>query len=98
MEQKTKAGRKLAPSEAPLNPVVSLIDQAMNRDEAMNLKSLAVEIDYSYNNLWGVYREWRNMPVFPLVRLCKRLDMSEAQALELFQKQPEPRNKAPRYE
>ena len=97
-KQKQKAGRKLARTENPANPVVPLIEQAMNQMPDEKLKTLALTIEYSYNNLWGVYREWRNMPILPLLRLCKFMGMNEAQALELFQDQPEPRNKAPRYE
>ena len=85
-------------AENPANPVVTLIERAMNQVPDKKLKSVALAIDYSYNNLWGVYREWRNMPVLPLLRLCKFMGLNEAQAFELFQEQPEPRNKAPRYE
>jgi len=98
-KQKLKAGRKLAPAENPANPVISLIEHAMmSKIPDKKLKSLALAIDYSYNNLWGVYREWRNMPILPLLRLCKFMGLDEAEALKLFQEQPEPRNKAPRYE
>lgn len=95
---KSKAGRKLAKPENPANPVVCIIENAMNLMPDKKLKSLAVVIDYSYNNLWGVYREWRNMPILPLLRLCKFVGIHEVQAIELFQEQPEPRNKAPRYD
>lgn len=97
-KKKQKAGRKLARAESPANPVVSLIEHALLKVPDAKLKSLALAIDYSYNNLWGVYREWRNMPILPLLRLCKFVGIDEVQAIKLFQDQPEPRNKAPRYD
>lgn len=95
---KRNAGRKLTKPENPENPVVGLIEQAILKVPDRKLKSVALKIDYSYNNLWGVYREWRNMPILALVRLCRFMGLHEVQALELFEAQPEPRNKAPRYE
>lgn len=90
-------GRKLAPTDNPANPVVALIEQALLKIEGNRLKSLSPFIGLSYNNLWGVYREMRNMPVIPLSKLCHLLGMTDGDALRLYQLQPvEPRNKPDR--
>jgi len=69
--------------------VPELIDRAvaMLPSGSRDIKELAKRIDYTYQNLWSVYRCVRPMPALRLKDLCRFIGLSDTQVIELMEEQ-----------
>lgn len=89
-KKKRKAGRKLNRIADSTNPVISLINAAIDQTPGRSLQEVASAIGYSYRNLWCAYRGYRKMPILALRALCRQVGGTDTDALELFERQPTP--------